>query len=176
MKQRLPLLLALLGLLLVGSGLAYGALERAVASPGPAPLPRSVAGLGLAEELAGPEAVGNIARLHRQAFPLSAAAVGTYRDGTHSATLWVSESPLSPLARQMEQAMEQAIATTPTPFVPEESRRVDGRLVHVLGGMGQRHYYFRSGNLVVWLAIDRPLAVDQPLAGAALTDALAFYR
>ena len=170
MKRHLPLLPALLGLLLVGSGLAYGALERAIASPGAAPLPRSVAGLGLAEELAGPEAVGNIARLHRQAFPLSAAAVGTDGDDTHSATLWVSESPLSALAWQMERAMEQAIATTPTPFVPEESQRLDGRLVHVLTGMGQRHYYFRSGDLIVWLAI------DQPLAEAALTETLAFYR
>lgn len=168
--RRLPLFLALLGLLLVGSGLAYGALEQTVASPGSAPLPRSVAGLGLVEELAGPEAAGNIARLHRQAFPLSGAAVGTYDDGTQSATLWVSESPLSLLAWQMERAMERAIATTRTPFVPEESRQVDGRLVHVLTGMGQRHTYFRSGDLVVWLAI------DQPLAEAALTEILTFYR
>ena len=170
MKQPLPLLLGLLGLLLVGSGIVYGSFERAVASPGPAPLPRSVAGLELTEELAGPEAAGNIAQLHRQHFPLSGAAVGTYRDGGQSATLWVSESPVALLASRMELAMEQAIATKESPFMPEESRRVDGRVIHVLTGMGQGHYYFRSGNLVVWLA------ADQALAEAALTEILNFYR
>lgn len=170
MKQRLPLLLGLLGFLLVGSGIVYGAFERAVASPGPAPLPRAVAGLRLSEELAGRQAAGNIAELHRQEFPLSGAAVGTYRNGAHSATLWVSESPVDLLAARMERAMEEAIATKETPFVPEESRRVDGRVVHVLTGMGQTHYYFRSGNLVVWLA------ADQALAEAALTEILAFYK
>lgn len=90
MKQRLPLLLWLLGLLLVGSGIAYGAYERAVASPGGAPLPGPVAGLGLVEEFAGQPAADNI--------------------------------------------------------------------------------YFRSGNLVVWLA------ADQALAEAALTEVLNFHR
>ena len=170
MKQRLPLLLGLLGLLLVGSGIAYGAFERAIASPGPAPLPRSVAGLELGEELAGREAADNIAQLHRRQFPLSGAAVGTYRNGGQSATLWVSESPVVLVASRMERAMEQAIATKETPFVPEASRRVDGRMVHVLRGMGQSHYYFRSGNLVIWLA------ADQALAEAALAEVLDFYR
>ena len=42
--------------------------------------------------------------------------------------------------------------------------------------MKRHHYYFRSGDLVVWLAVNQPLAADQALAEAALTDALVFYR
>lgn len=168
--RRLSIVLAFLGLLLVTSGLTYGAYQRAVATPGPAPLPPSLSDLSLVEELSGPEAAQNIAHLHRQTFPLSGAAVGTYRAAGGSATLWVSESPLAPLAARMEQAMEEAIAAGTSPFIPEDTRQVEGRAVRVLTGMGQKHFYFRSDKLLVWLA------ADEALAETALADLLAFYR
>lgn len=167
--RRLPLFLALLGLLLISSGLAYSAYEKAVATPGEAPLPPAVAELPLVEEVSGAEAAQDIAHLHGQAFPLSGAAVGMYRDGRTSATLWVSASPAAPLAAAMVRAMEEAIGRGGSPFVPEATRDVGGRPVHVLAGMGQQHFYFRSGNLVVWLA------ADESLADAALANMLAFY-
>lgn len=168
--RRLSIILALLGILLITSGLAYGTYQRAIATPGPAPLPPTLADLPMVEEQRGPEAAQNIAYLHRQTFPLSGAAVGTYRATASSATIWVSESPLSPLAGRMEQAMEEAIATGNSPFIPEGTHQVEGRAVRVLTGMGQKHYYFRSGKLIVWLA------ADEALAEAALADVLAFYR
>lgn len=170
LMRRLSIILAIFGLLLVTSGLAYGAYQRAIATPGPAALPPTLADLPLLEEQSGPEAAQNIAHLHRQTFPLSGAAVGTYRDAASSATLWVSESPLAPLAGRMEQAMAEAIAAGNSPFIPDETRQVAGRTVRVLTGMGQTHFYFRSGKLVVWLA------ADEALAEAALVDVLAFYH
>jgi hypothetical protein len=168
--RRLPLLLALLGLLLVGSGLGYGAYQRAIAAPGDAPLPPAVAGLPLAEARSGAEAAQNITHLHGQAFPLSGAAVGTYSDGVTGATLWVSASPVAPMAARMVKAMEEAIGSGSSPFVPEETRQVGGRPVHVLAGMGQQHFYFRSRNLVIWLAVDETIADD------ALASLLPFYN
>lgn len=167
--RRLPLFLAFLGLLLVAAGVAYGAYGKAIAAPGGVPLPPDVVELPLVEEISGPEAAQNIARLHRQTFPLSGAAVGTYHDGISSVTLWVSASPVAPMASAMVRAMEEAIGSGGSQFVPEETRQVDDRRVHVLTGMGQRHVYFRSGNLVVWLA------ADEQLADAALATVLAFY-
>lgn len=167
--RRLPLFLALLGLLLISAGLAYGAYAKAIAAPGAAPLPLMVAELPLVEALSGSEAAQNIAHLHRQTFPLSGAGVGTYADAFAGATLWVSVSPVAPMAVGMERAMVEAIDRGDSPFVPEDTRQPGGRPVHVLTGMGQRHFYFRSGNLVVWLA------ADESLADAALADVLAFY-
>jgi hypothetical protein len=46
---------------------------------------------------------------------------------------------------------------------------VNGRTLYELTGMGQRHYYFQSNNLVVWLA------ADDPIAETALAGALNFY-
>ena len=43
------------------------------------------------------------------------------------------------------------------------------RTVYELVGMGQLHYYFRSGNLVIWLA------ANEQVAELALQDALDFY-
>ena len=67
--RRLSLILAFLGVLLVTGGLAHGAYQRAIATPGPAPLPPTLADLPLVEEQRGPEAAQNITHLHRQTFP-----------------------------------------------------------------------------------------------------------
>jgi hypothetical protein len=37
---------------------------------------------------------------------------------------------------------------------------VDQRMVYELDGMGQRHFYFRSDQLIIWLAVDVRLAED----------------
>lgn len=169
MTRRLPPLLALAGLLFLIGGFAYSAFQRAVASPGPAPLPATLADLPLLHDEAGSAAAEDIARLHRQTFPLSGAAVGIYGGSTGQATLWVSRSPLSAMAAQMERAMEEAIAAGNSPFSPEKAWQLRGYRIRTLSGMGQKHYYFRSGNLVLWLA------ADQALAEAALTDVVAFY-
>jgi hypothetical protein len=142
---RLPLLLAVLGLLLIGGGFASGAYERAIDNPGTVPLPLSIAGLSLVEELSGAGAAQNIAELHRQQSPLSGAAVGRYRDAEASATLEVSASPLPLLAAQMVGAMEAAIARGTSPSVPVEVCQAGARPIHALTGMGQQHFYDNFG-------------------------------
>jgi len=64
---------------------------------------------------------------------------------------------------------EKITSSTGLPFTPAGERQIDGRTIYLLEGMGQQHFYFQSGNLVVWMAVDPPLA-DQ-----ALTEILAFY-
>jgi len=61
------------------------------------------------------------------------------------AMLWVTGVPLQPIAKQMVAAMEDAIETGESPFTPVGILDVNGRQVYELTGMGQRHYYFRSG-------------------------------
>jgi len=85
------------------------------------------------------------------------------------AMLWVAGVPAKVMAARMVNEMEQAIANGESPFTPTGTRRVNGRTLYELTGMGQRHYYFQSGSLVVWLA------ADDPIAETALADALNFY-
>ena len=42
-------------------------------------------------------------------------------------------------------------------------------MIFELDGLGQRHYYFRSGLLVIWIAVNNDLAED------ALSELLMFY-
>jgi hypothetical protein len=43
------------------------------------------------------------------------------------------------------------------------------RLIYELEGMGQRHYYFQSGKLLIWMA------ANPELAEQAITEILKFY-
>ncbi len=164
-----PLLLILLGILLLLGSLAAWWISRAIDRPAAATLPETIAGLPRVETSYGPQAVEVVTQLHGQDFPLSSGAYGMYGDHTGMAMLWVAGAPARPMASRMVTEMEQAIAEGESPFTPVGTREINGRVVYELTGMGQKHYYFRSASLVVWLA------ADDAIAETALAEALSFY-
>jgi len=114
--------------------------------------------------------VAEVTRLHGKAFPVSSGAAAMYSGHAGAMVmLWVSGAPLAPMAARMVTEMEAAIAAGDSPFTPVGVRGIDGRSVYELSGLGQRHFYFRSAALVVWLG------ADETVAEAALAEALAFY-
>ncbi len=162
------LILAGVGALLLLSGLGIFWLDRMVADPAAAELPQTLAGQPLAQAVYGRQAANEIFELHRKTLPLTSAAVGVYGpDG--EITLWVSGAGAPFLAARMIDAMRERIAANPAVFQPLGGREVAGRQVEELAGMGQRHYYFQSGSLVIWLA------APEGLAETALQETLAFY-
>jgi len=164
-----PLLCMITGILLLIGGLAYGWFNHEIATPAAAELPQMVAGLPLIQADYGPEAVAEVTRLHGQSFPLSSGAFGMYgRDG-NMAMLWVTGTPASLIASRMVMAMEESIGKSESPFTPTGSQEINGRTVYELTGMGQSHYYFRSGSIVVWLT------ADEVIDDTALMETLAFY-
>jgi hypothetical protein len=155
-------------LLLLTSAVAL-VFHQAVAHPGSAPLPDTLAGLQLVDSIYHGRAVDAINRLHGLDFSLSSAAVGAYQ-GQAGAILWVSGAPTSWHAMSLTKDMRDRIAEGNNPYTPLGEREVGGTVVYALEGLGQRHYYFRAGSLMVWLA------VDEELAEAALQECLSFYR
>lgn len=145
------------GLLLVVCFLSIAVISRPAR---PLPLPRTIAGYPLRAHLFGAEAAAEIRRMHKGTFPLTAAAIGVY--GNTDAILWVSETWGSIGAWLLEWSMTEAIARQKTPFRPLGVRTVSGIRVHVLSGLGQRHFYFRLGNRVYWLAVN-PESADPGL-------------
>jgi hypothetical protein len=124
----------------------------------------------LTQSLLAEEAIDDVSRLHGGDFPLSSGAVGMY--GTdHSITLWVAGAPYQTMADRMLVAMREKIAKPSgnAPFSPVGERQDGSRIVYELDGMGRKHFYFRSGKLIVWLAADPERAED------ALTQTLMFY-
>jgi hypothetical protein len=162
--------LTALGALLFLASVGYWTYGAVLANPGPVAVPDSVAGMPLAQKAVGPEAVAEVARLHGKEFPLTSGAMATY-GGDGAVTLWVSGAPVSFIANEMVHAMTDKILKGRSPFTPTGTHDVDGRTVYELVGMGQQHFYFQSGSLVVWLTAP----MDEALAEKALEDVLQFY-
>lgn len=168
MKRFTALSLVLLGVVLASSGVGYALFGQALDNPGTAPLPGQIAGLPLSGRSTGWQAIGELTRLHGKGFPLSSGAVGMYGD-QHQVKLWVAGAPIRPLASRMLAAMKDNIAEGNSPFTPTGERPDGKRIIYVLEGMGQKHFYFQSGDLLIWLAADADLAED------ALAQTLEFY-
>jgi len=168
MKRFTALSLILLGIVLASSGVGYALISQAVDNPGTAPLPGQIAGLALAGRSTGWRAVDELTRLHGKGFPLSSGAAGMYGD-QHQVKLWVAGAPIRPLASRMLIAMKDKIAEGNSPFTPTGERPDGGRVIYELGGMGQKHFYFQSGDLLIWLA------ADQEIAEQAVSQVLEFY-
>ncbi len=167
LKRSGPLALMGVGAILLLAVITYWLYAEILANPGAAAVPDSLAGLRLTQKTVGPEAVAEITRLHNKAFPLTSGAMAMYGDG--SVMLWVSGAPATSMAAEMVRAMTDKIAEGRSPFTPLGARQVNGRAVYELVGLGQRHYYFQAGALVVWLA------ASEEVAEKALGETLAHY-
>jgi hypothetical protein len=168
MKKAIPFLIIAGGVLLTGLAAFIFFFLNSTEQPGRAPLPPAVAGLPLLSSTAGQAAAEDINRLHRQEFAMSAAAVGVY--GRNQATLWAASGSARSSTAQMLTDMVVKIDQGKSPFTPLGQRQEGQITVYELSGMGQKHFYFQSGQMLIWLA------ADFDLAEAALSDTLAYYR
>ncbi len=74
------------------------------------------------------------------------------------------------LAQSMLSEMEEKIAQGKSPFSPIGKRKDGKRPIYELDGFGQKHFYFRSKNLLIWLA------AEAEIAERALVHTLEYYR
>lgn len=160
MHARISFVLFVFGVMLIlGSGGIY-LLTTGVIQPTVAPLPDQLVGLPLTMKMTGKQATEEFEILHNQHFPLTSGSVGMY--GNKQAVLWVGGAPFDFMAEGMVNAMHDKIAEGNSPFTPIGEFNNGERIVYLLEGMGQRHYYFQSKNLVIWLAAD-PSVADEAL-------------
>lgn len=160
--------LIILGLIFIFGGLGYAIYQQRLGQVNPAPLPGELAQLPIAGQILGPPALLELSWMHGQEFQLNQGAVGSYGE-SGEITVYVAGTPLSFTADRVLIAMRDKIARADSPFTPVAEREDDQRTVYGLVGMGQQHFYFRSGNLIVWLA------VNEHEAEIALKQVLEFY-
>ena len=168
MKRVVAFFLVMTGILLLLFSGGYYLYLGAVEHPGSEPLPDRLADLPLISRVTGAPAVIEINRMHGKEFPLTTGAVGVYGEG-RQATLWISGAPGGFLAKRILRQMRDKIAEGNSPFVPLGERQVGRRSVYELEGLGQKHFYFQSDSLIIWLA------ADEGLAELALAQSLEFY-
>jgi hypothetical protein len=162
-------------LVLIGSGLVVFAASvllsvynKSISQPKAVTLPPSLANHAIRTAVYGEEAVDEVAQLHSKGFPLISGGVGIY-GSQDEATLWVTGTILNATASGMVRTMEEKIGQNDTPFQTVGVIDHNGHSVQELSGLGQRHFYFKAGPLVIWLAADPSLAEE------ALYDAMEFY-
>jgi len=158
MPKRLPPgAMIAFGVILVISALFYLGFKGIIAGSDASNLPKSLTDLPLTAATYGSEAVQEITRLHGKEFPLVSGAMGMY-GSSDQATLWVAGFADDPTAAQILRAMHEKIASVDTPFTPTGEEQITGRTVYLLNGMGQKHIYFQSSSLVIWLAVNPEIA------------------
>ncbi len=160
MKRIASIILIGIGLLLFFATGMWIYFNNLIIHPTAAFLPNQVAGLSLSTKMTGIEAIQEFDMLHKNQFPLTSSAIGIY--GDQKATLWVGGAPFNFMAADMVNAMRDKILAGRSPFTPMDEFKNGRRTIYVLEGMGQKHYYFQSKNLVIWLAVSPALA-DQAL-------------
>ncbi|NOH02637.1 MAG: hypothetical protein HND47_12105 [Chloroflexi bacterium] len=156
MKRILPLFLIGLGILLILGPAGWLYFDGLISRPAAVSLPDEIAGLQITVRRTGAQAAAEFEQLHGKQFPLTSGAIGIY--GDNQITVWAAGAPLNFMASQMVDAMREKIAKGNSPFTPMSEFNDNNRIVYVLEGMGQRHYYFQSQNLVIWLAADPAVA------------------
>ncbi len=167
-KPILPIIFIALGSLILLGVLGYGYYNALLRNPKHALLPETIAGFNLQRQTYGTQAVDEINRMHSLEFPLSSGAVGVY-GSERQIILWVSGAPTQSMAARLTSDMEVRIAEGNSPFTPLGSRDDGKRKVYELDGLGQKHYYFQSRKLLIWVAADFEIAED------VLSDLLVFY-
>lgn len=168
MKRIVPLGIITLGILLSAGALSQLYLNSRASSLATIDLPKQLAGLNMTESKAGAEAIREFTDLHGREFPVTSGAIGIY--GNSQITLWVASTPAESVAAELTNAMQERIAQGNSPFTPVSEINDNNRNVYMLDGMGQKHYYFHSKNLVIWLASE-PTSAD-----AAIQQILEIYR
>jgi len=156
MKRIVSIALLGSGLLLFFAAGAWIYFNNLITHPTAVSLPDQVAGLRMTEYKIGAQAAADFINLHDKQFPIASGAIGIY--GDNQITVWAAGAPFNFIASRMVDAMQAKIAQGKSPFTPIEQFNRGKRTIYVLEGMGQKHYYFQSKKLVIWLAADPALA------------------
>jgi len=167
-KKWMALVLIGLGFFLIVFGLGYTFYIQKENSAGSSLLPKELVGLPLSWEIAGPSAFAELFWMHGQDFQLNQAAVGKYGN-EDQVIIYVAETDTKSMAGRLITAKRDRIAAVGSPFEPISEREIGQRMVYELEGMGQRHFYFRSDQFILWLAVDEDFAEE------ALRQVLRFY-
>lgn len=156
MKRLFPIRLIALGLALFLGAVGWYYFDSLISHPTALPLPERIAGLSLTDRLTGAEAAENFINLHNQKFLITSGAIGFY--GKNQVTIWAAGAPFKFMAAGMLNSMRDKISEGNSPFTPMHEFKIGGRTIYELDGMEQRHFYFQSNNLIIWLAADLSIA------------------
>ena len=156
MKRGFPIGLVVLGALLTVGAFSWLYFGNPPVNSTIIYLPDQLATLPRTDYRTGTQAMAEFESLHGKQFPLISGAIGIY--GDQQITVWAAGTSSELIASQMVETMQERIADGNSPFTPLTQTNNNNRSLYVLDGMGQKHFYFQSKNLVIWVAVEPALA------------------
>ncbi len=124
-------------------------------------LPESIGAFRLQNMKSGTEAKKEITRLHGKNLDFRTGYIGTYKHGHKEAMLWISDYDAKAKAAEEVEKMARRIQTREgKEFRHFRMISIGGIPVYFVVGMGQAHYFYQTGNKVIWLAVDPQLAKE----------------
>lgn len=131
-------------------------------------LPRQMVGYKQTLVLRDAGGLAEVQRLTERSIAVRSGGFAVYGGGAVS--VWAASAQDTAAARQWVDGVSGRVAAGDTPFHADSVRVIGGREVRMFTGLGQRHFCFRAGRNVVWLASNSGHATE------ALGEALKFYR
>ena len=121
-------------------------------------LPTNLKGLRLQSTVRGQAAEAMINRLHNKEVTSKDNYIGHYQGQGAKAVLYVSEFQSQQEAEALLVSMRDRIKTTAKVFGHFRRMSARGLTVYSVLGLGQVHYFYRQGHVLIWLAVDPAVA------------------
>jgi hypothetical protein len=119
--------------------------------------PQSIGDLFIESQYSDEQAKIDIKNMHMGDFNFSKGYIAVYEDDLgKSAYFWVSEFETKAEAKETTERMTDKIFRVDTPFSNPTEQQVNSSeidYVYYTYGIGQDHYYWNNGRLVIWMAL-----------------------
>ncbi len=131
----------------------------AVSKPEQLTLPAEIAGLKLRHLFHGEEAIMSINKLHgKELAAIKNGYVAHYESNGDKAMFYISEYESGNQAREQIDIMVEKIEKGSKEFGHFRELEVEEKIIYMVLGFGQVHYFYTESNRAIWLAIDPPVA------------------
>ncbi len=117
-------------------------------------LPDKVSGFSLNKKLTGSEAEDFVNRLHYGTVAADENEIGFYSSEKGSAVIYISYYNSDDEADQILLQMVEKIENVPSPFEGGDSFELSDHIIYRYSGLGQSHFVFSSGNVLLWISAD----------------------
>lgn len=123
-------------------------------------IPEKLGIFTLTNSVLGKDALSEFEKLHGKGFDLLGGYRADYASGGKNATLWVGQAKDAAGADELTKAMADKIGMGNAMFTDLQELEIGTRLIYTVNGQGQQHFFYATGDKIVWLAIDSEYAPD----------------
>lgn len=109
--------------------------------------------LKLVKKVEGAQALAQVSRLHGKEITLKSAFIAEYSSADERVTVWVSNAGSEAAAKDLISRMVRGIEDGNEMFSNLRRLTVSGLEVFQVAGSGGEHYFYISGDKVIWLTI-----------------------